>query len=320
MHPLFIPSPSQGVWHLGPFPVRAYALCIIAGIVVAVWLGERRWVERGGRAGDVTEIAVWMVPFGIVGGRIYHVLTTPDPYFGTGGQPWHALYIWQGGLGIWGAIALGGLGAWIGARRHGIPLPPFADALAPGIALAQTLGRFGNYFNQELFGRPTDLPWALHITCANQELPCSGQGYYHPTFLYEVLWDVGVAALVIWADRRFRLGHGRAFAVYVAAYTLGRAWIEALRIDDAHHFLGLRLNDWTSLLVFVGAVTAFALSRRRHPGRETPEELEARRTQIDLTTPSAVVDDGDGDGEPVDATPPTEPATPAATHHREGPA
>jgi prolipoprotein diacylglyceryl transferase len=277
MTPFSIPSPSEGVWHLGPLPLRAYALCIIAGIVVAVWLGERRWVARGGRQGDVTEVATWMVPFGIIGGRIYHVITSPDAYFGTGGHPLHALYIWQGGLGIWGAIALGGVGAWLGCRRRGIPLPAFADALAPGIVLAQAIGRVGNYFNQELYGKPTDLPWGLVIDVAHRPQGSLNQATYHPTFLYELLWDVGVALLVIWADRRFRLGHGRAFALYVAAYTVGRGWIEALRVDPAHELLGLRLNDWTSLLVFLGAVGYFVVSARLRPGRETPEELEARR-------------------------------------------
>jgi prolipoprotein diacylglyceryl transferase len=277
MTPFSIPSPSEGVWHLGPLPLRAYALCIIAGIVVAVWLGERRWVARGGRPGDVTEVATWMVPFGIIGGRIYHVITSPDAYFGDGGQPVHALFIWKGGLGIWGAVALGGVGAWIGCRRRGIPLPAFADALAPGIVLAQAIGRLGNYFNQELFGRATDLPWALAIDPAHRPQGSLGQATYHPTFLYELVWDVGVAALVIWADRRFRLGHGRAFALYVAAYTVGRGWIESLRVDPAHSFLGLRLNDWTSLLVFLGAVVYFVVSARLRPGRETPEELEALR-------------------------------------------
>jgi prolipoprotein diacylglyceryl transferase len=286
MTPFSIPSPAQGVWHLGPVPLRAYALCIIAGIVLAVWLGERRWVARGGRDGDVTEIAAWMVPFGVIGGRIYHVITTPDAYFGSGGRPLHALYIWEGGLGIWGAIAFGGVGAWIGCRRRGIPLPAFADALAPGIALAQAVGRLGNYFNQELFGKPSDLPWAVSIDVAHRPNGYLDQATFHPTFLYELLWNLGVAALVIWADRRFRLGHGRAFALYVAAYTVGRGWIEALRIDPAHGFLGLRLNDWTSLLVFLGAVGYLVVSARRRPGRETPEELEAlRRDHVPDTEP-----------------------------------
>jgi prolipoprotein diacylglyceryl transferase len=269
MFPASIPSPDQGVWHLGPVPLRAYALCIIAGIVVAVWLGERRWVARGGRAGDVIEIATWMVPFGIVGGRIYHVLSSPDAYFGEGGEPVKALYIWEGGLGIWGAIALGGVGAWIGCRQRGIKLPPFADALAPGIVIAQAIGRFGNYFNQELFGRPTDLPWGLEIDAAHRPEGLLDQATYHPTFAYELLWNLGVAALVIWADRRFRLGHGRAFALYVAAYTVGRGCIEALRIDPANEVLGLRLNVWISLLVFLGAVTYIVVSARLRPGRET---------------------------------------------------
>lgn len=271
------PSPSEGVWHLGPLPLRAYALCIIIGIGVALWLGERRWTARGGQRGDVTEIATWMVPFGIIGGRIYHVITSPQAYFGDGGEPVKALYIWEGGLGIWGAITLGGVGAWIGCRRRGIPLPAFADALAPGIVLAQALGRLGNYFNQELFGRPTDLPWAVEIDPAFRPDGFADQATYHPTFLYELLWNVGVAALVIWADRRFRLGHGRAFALYVAAYTVGRFWIEALRIDPANDILGLRLNLWVSVLVLAGAIAYIVVSARRRPGRETPEELEARR-------------------------------------------
>jgi prolipoprotein diacylglyceryl transferase len=268
MNIAFIPSPSQGVWHLGPLPVRAYAFCIIAGVVLAVWLGERRWVARGGRAGDVTEIATWMVPMGILGGRIYHVLTTPQPYFGHGGDPIKALYVWEGGLGIWGAVALGGVGAWIGCRRRGIPLPPFADALAPGIVLAQAVGRFGNYFNQELYGKPTTMWWGLKIDPAHRPDGMEENATYQPTFLFEAIWDVGVAGLVIRADRRFKLGHGRAFALYVAAYTVGRFWIEYLRIDTANHFLGLRLNDWTSIVVFIGAVTYFVLSAQRRPGRE----------------------------------------------------
>lgn len=272
------PSPAEGVWNLGPLPLRAYALFIIVGIGVAIWLGNRRWVARGGRAGDVTEIASWMVPFGIVGGRLYHVITSPQAYFGEGGDPVKALYIWEGGLGIWGAVLLGGVGAWIGCRRRGIPLPPYADALAPGVVLAQAIGRLGNYVNQELYGRATDLPWAVEIDREHRPDDTPEQATYHPTFLYELLWNVGVAGLVIWADRRFRLGHGRAFALYVAAYTVGRAWIEALRIDPANELFGLRLNEWTSLLVFIGAVTYIVVSARRRPGRESPEELRARRT------------------------------------------
>jgi prolipoprotein diacylglyceryl transferase len=199
------------------------------------------------------------------------VLTDPARYFGTGGDPVAVLYVWQGGLGIWGAIALGGVGAWIGCRRYGIKLPPLADALAPGIVIAQAIGRWGNWFNQELFGKPTTLPWALEIPDDTKRPP----GYtqyetFHPTFLYECIWDLGTAGLVLWADRRFRLGHGRAFALYVMAYTAGRGWIEYLRIDtvEANDVFGLRLNVWTSIVVFLGAAVYFVVVGRRHPGRE----------------------------------------------------
>ncbi|MEP6462776.1 MAG: prolipoprotein diacylglyceryl transferase [Frankiaceae bacterium] len=262
-----IPSPDRGVWYLGPLPIRAYAFCIILGVLVAVYLGNRRWVARGGRPGTVADVAVLSVPLGIVGARLYHVATNPELYFGSGRSPIDAVKIWHGGLGIWGGIALGAIGAWIACSRRGISIAAFGDAVAPGIAVAQAIGRLGNYFNQELYGRATDLPWALHITRPESGSP----GYYHPTFLYELLWDLGVAALVLWADRRYRLGGGRAFALYVAAYTLGRLWIEALRVDHANHILGVRLNIWTSALVFLGAVGY--LIAARHRGRETGVEV-----------------------------------------------
>ncbi|MFF3952493.1 prolipoprotein diacylglyceryl transferase [Streptomyces sp. NPDC001890] len=260
----YIPSPSTGVINLGPIPLRGYAFCIIIGVFVAVWFGNKRWVARGGRSGTVADIAVWAVPFGLVGGRLYHVITDYQLYFSEGENWVDAFKIWQGGLGIWGAVALGAVGAWIGCRRRGIPLPAWADALAPGLALAQACGRWGNWFNQELYGKATDVPWALEIS----EGPNRVAGTYHPTFLYESLWCVGAALLVIWADRRFKLGHGRVFALYVAAYCAGRAWIEYMRVDEAHHILGLRLNVWTALIVFVLAVAYFVISAKLRPGRE----------------------------------------------------
>ena len=265
--PLSIPSPSQGVWHLGPFPIRAYALCILAGIVVAVVITDRRWRARGGPPGVVLDIAGWAVPFGIVGGRLYHVVTDPELYFLPGRDPWNALKIWQGGLGIWGAVALGALGAWIGARRAGVSLAMFADAVAPAIPVAQAFGRWGNWFNQELFGTPTTLPWGLRIDVAHRPTGYQQYATFQPTFLYESLWCLAVAGLVLWADRRFNLTRGRAFALYVAAYTVGRGWIEYLRIDTANHILGLRLNDWTSLLIFTSA-TAYLVATRS-PDRGT---------------------------------------------------
>ncbi|MEU0083840.1 prolipoprotein diacylglyceryl transferase [Streptomyces sp. NPDC006274] len=298
----YIPSPSTGVIHLGPLPLRGYAFCIIIGVFVAVWYGNRRWVARGGKAGTVADIAVWAVPFGLVGGRLYHVITDYQLYFSEGENWVDAFKIWEGGLGIWGAIALGAVGAWIGCRRRGIPLPAWADALAPGVAFAQAIGRWGNWFNQELYGRETDLPWALKITeGANRE-----PGLYHPTFLYESLWCIGVALLVIWADRRFKLGHGRAFALYVAAYCAGRGWIEYMRVDDAHHILGLRLNVWTSILVFVLAVTYIVISSRLRPGREEivePAAVESSKREDDDASSSEADEAGTAESEdaPADA-------------------
>ncbi len=302
-----IPSPGQGVWHLGPIPIRAYALCIIAGVVVAVWLGERRWVARGGKPGQVGDIALWAVPFGLVGGRLYHVATDWRLYFGEGRDPVAALYVWQGGLGIWGAIALGGVGAWLACRRYGVKFAPLADALAPGVVIAQALGRWGNWFNQELYGRPTTLPWGLEIDPAHRVDGYAQYATFHPTFLYESLWDLGTAGLVIWADRKFRLGFGRAFALYVMAYTAGRGWIEALRIDTVQEndVFGLRLNVWTSIIVFLLALGYFLVSRRRHPGREEsvlrdgwagadPEAAEEATTAPDTATRDRARDRRDG--------------------------
>jgi prolipoprotein diacylglyceryl transferase len=260
--PASIPSPSSGVLHLGPVPIRAYALCIVAGIVIAVAVGDRRLRARGCRPGVMSEVATWAVPFGLVGARLYHLATNPELYWGKNGQGTvAALEIWHGGLAIWGAIGLGAVGAWIGCRRQGVPFLVFADAAAPGVALAQAVGRWGNYFNQELYGRASGLPWAVHIDAAHSVTGHAGT--FQPTFLYESLWDLGVALLLLYADRRWRLARGQVLALYVAAYTAGRFWIEALRVDTAHRFFGLRVNDWVSVVLFVAAIAFFVL-RGRH--------------------------------------------------------
>lgn len=287
---LSIPSPSQGTWEIGPVPLRAYALCIIAGIMVAIWIGERRWIARGGTAGEVSDLAIWAIPFGLVGARLYHVATDWQKYFGDGQHPIEALYIWRGGLGIWGGIALGALGVVIGARLRGIKLLPVLDAMAPGVLVAQALGRWGNWFNQELYGRPTDLPWGLEINPALDDGVRYQYGddvLFHPTFLYEFLWCLAAFALVIWADRRFRLGHGRVLALYVMAYTVGRFWIERLRIDDVQlsDVGGLRFNEWTSILLFVLATAYFVWAGRKHPGRE--ETVYSRERVTEATSQSA---------------------------------
>ncbi|WBC01383.1 prolipoprotein diacylglyceryl transferase [Micromonospora sp. WMMA1976] len=263
-----MPSPSTAVWQLGPVPIRAYALCIILGIVVACVVTEYRLRRRGVAPGAVLDIAVWAVPAGIIGARIYHVITSPEKYFGAGGEPIKALYIWEGGLGIWGAVAGGAVGAWLAARQLGIPFTVIADALAPGLPLAQAVGRLGNWFNNELYGGRTTLPWGLEVHVMDPDNPGHAlrddagnpvlqPGLYHPTFLYEALWNVGVAALVLFLDRRLRLGRGRAFALYVMGYTAGRFWIELMRTDEANLILGVRLNVWTAALVFLGALAYF---------------------------------------------------------------
>ncbi len=275
MSPLFIPSPSQGVWHLGPVPVRAYALAIILGVVAAVWFGNKRWVARGGRDGEIGDIALWAVPAGLIGARLYHVATDHDLYFGPGGRPIGALEIWHGGLGIWGAIMGGLLGAWLYCRRHDVRIRVLADALAPALLLAQAIGRFGNYFNQELYGRPTTLPWGLRIDPSHwppgRTFPAGT--LFHPTFLYEAVWNLLGLALLVWLDRRFRFGYGRAFAVYVMIYTAGRGWIETLRIDaiELNNVLGLRWGVWMSIILFAGALVYFVVVGRRHRPPDTRE-------------------------------------------------
>ena len=303
----YFPSPSQGVWHLGPLPVRAYALFIIAGIVAALLIGDRRWEARGGERGVIYDIALWTVPFGLIGGRLYHLATDWRTYWGPGGAGLGAaIRIWDGGLGIWGAVALGAVGAWIGCRRHGIPLPAFADALAPGVILAQAIGRLGNYFNQELYGRETTLPWGLEIFYRRDPSgyidPHSLDGIstgqvalvVQPTFLYELIWNVLIFAALIYADRRLTLGHGRLFALYVAGYCVGRFCVELLRDDTATHIAGIRINSFTSTFVFIGAVVYLMAAPK---GREDPESLRGNQ----------YVDEESAEPEPAD-----EPATVAA--------
>ena len=266
-----IPSPSQGSWDLGFFELRGYAIAIILGIIAAIWISEKRWVARGGKPGEISDLALWAVPFGLIGGRLYHVLTDYQLYFGDGRNPITALYVWRGGLGVWGAIALGAVGVVIGAKLRGIKVAPLLDAMAPGVLVAQAIGRWGNWFNQELFGRPTDLPWGLEIDADHRPVDYLDVATYHPTFLYESLWCLLGALFLVWADRRFQLGHGRVVALYVMTYTLGRVWIETLRIDDVQmaDVLGLRLNVWTSIVLFLVAAVYFWVSARRDPGRET---------------------------------------------------
>ena len=269
---LFIPSPGSGVWHLFGVPIRAYALCIIAGIIVGGMIASRRWRARGGTADTLELVIAVAIPCGIVGARLYHVITDYQLYFGPGRDAINALKIWHGGLGIWGAVAGGVLGGYLVARRRQVRFPAMLDAVAPGLAVAQAIGRLGNWFNQELFGRPTTLPWGLEIDAQNRPVGYEDFATFHPTFLYELLWNLGVAGVLVWADRRWRLGHGKVFALYVMLYTAGRFWIEALRIDTVNEIGGFRLNNYTSLIVFVVALVWFIWLVRNRPGREAVVE------------------------------------------------
>ncbi|MGZ5407597.1 MAG: prolipoprotein diacylglyceryl transferase [Aeromicrobium sp.] len=276
----FIPSPSAGVWHLGPLPLRAYAFGIIIGALVAIWLGEKRWVARGGRPGLITDVSMWAIPFGIVGARIYHVITDPQLYFGEGRHPIDALKIWEGGLGIWGAIAFGAVGALIGCRRYSVRFVDVADALAPGILIAQGIGRWGNYFNQELFGRPTTLPWGLEIDPLNRPAGYEQFATFHPTVLYESVWNFAGAALIIWLGNKFRLRDGRVFALYVMVYTAGRCWIELMRIDPANDIGPFRVNVWMSIILFVLA-TAYFVLKKPSVQKEQDEADESASEEVD---------------------------------------
>ncbi len=317
----YFPSPPRGVWHLGSIPIRAYALCIIVGIVTALIIGDRRWAARGGERGVIYDIALWAIPFGLVGGRLYHLITDWRTYFGnTGAGVEAALRIWDGGLGIWGAVALGSVGAWIACRRRGIPLPAFGDAVAPGIVLAQAIGRLGNYFNQELYGRETDVPWGMQVfyrldptgivDVHSLDGVSTGQValVVQPTFLYELIWDVLVFVALIYLDRRFKLGHGRLFALYVAGYCVGRFCVELLRDDPATLIADVRVNSFTSTLVFIGAVVYVILAPK---GREDPEllahtwrsEPEAEEPEPEAEEPEPEAESVEPDAESIESEP-----------------
>ena len=268
-----IPSPSLSSFSVGPLTIHFYALCIITGIAAAIWIGRKRYANLGGNPDDVSEVAIWAVPFGIIGGRIYHVITSPSQYFGANGNPIDALRIWEGGLGIWGAISLGAVGAYLYFRTHKTSLNfrQLLDSLAPGVVVAQAIGRIGNYFNQEVFGKPTELPWGLEIDLANRPNGFESYSTFHPTFLYELLWCLVVAVLLIKLPgflKQITSKQGDVFALYILGYTAGRVWIETLRIDEANLILGLRLNIWVSFIVLITAFAHLIASKRRGNTKE----------------------------------------------------
>ncbi|AJQ90721.1 prolipoprotein diacylglyceryl transferase [Propionibacterium freudenreichii] len=266
MSPLFIPSPPISSFSLGPLTIHFYALCILAGIVVAAVLGNRRLARQGATREQFESMLLWVVVIGIIGARAYHVITDHELYFGPGRHPIDALKIWNGGLGIWGGVAAGALTAWVWCRRNGMRFGVVADALAPAVIFAQALGRLGNWFNQELFGRPTTLPWGLLIDPEHRPVGYEQFATFHPTFLYELIWDVLGGFLLLWLGRRFAMGRGKLFTCYVMYYCLGRFFIEALRIDPANTIGGFRINNYTSAIVFVLATILFIWQLRFRPG------------------------------------------------------
>jgi prolipoprotein diacylglyceryl transferase len=283
MNTLFasIPSPSISYIDLGPVRVHFYALFILIGIAVAIWIANHRLTKRGATSGAAVDIALWAVPFGIIGGRIFHVLTHPNDYFYDGADLLAVFRIWEGGLAIFGGLILGSVGAWIGAKQAGVKFWSFADAVAPGVLIAQAIGRLGNYFNQELFGLPTDLPWGLEIDFSNAAYPKGlpmGQ-IFHPTFAYEMIWSLVGAFVLLYLDRKFELRWGKLFGLYLVWYSVGRIWIESIRIDPSEVILGLRINVWSALAGIAVGLAVFYIQRQRHTGLELSAALEKDSTK-----------------------------------------
>jgi len=266
-----IPSPEISYIDLGPLRLHFYALFILTGIVLAVLLSDYRLHKRGAERGVMLDIALWAVPFGILGGRLFHVITHPRDYFYQGADFLAIFYVWEGGLAIYGALLLGAVGAYLGARQAGIKFWSLADAIAPGLLLAQAIGRWGNYFNQELFGLPTDLPWALEIPSSNPAYPAGFPDgvTFHPTFAYEMLWSLTGVVLLLIIDRRFNMRFGRLFGLYLVVYSAGRAWIEAIRIDPSEIILGLRINIWSAIVGIIIGLTIIIVQHYRHRGIES---------------------------------------------------
>ncbi|MDN6457605.1 MAG: prolipoprotein diacylglyceryl transferase [Yaniella sp.] len=300
-----IPPPPLDGFEIGPVKIHLYALCIILGGTLAFWLGGKRWAARGGKSEQMYDVGLWAVVFGIIGARLYHVITVPDQYFGPNydgtGDLSKIFAIWEGGIAIWGAIGGGALGVWFACRRYGLRMPAMADTIAPGILLAQAVGRWGNYFNQELFGEPSTLPWGLEVEPDHYNFPADvpADTLFHPTFLYESIWNLLGVAILLLIDRRFKLRNGMMLWSYIVWYTLGRIPIESIRLDKAQEWtvLGIeaRTNTWTSVLMFLIAVTLLVYSIvTRH---KTPAE----QAEADKIYRGDYVSEEDAADSPVDS-------------------
>ena len=288
----YIPSPTISQFSIGPATIHIYALCILMGIVLAVWITTTRWKKLGGNFDQVLDITLVSVPAGIIGARLYHIITTPERFFGPDGDWAEMFRIWNGGLGIWGGVLFGALAAWAWCRHKHYPMALLADAIAPGLLVAQAVGRLGNWFNQELYGAPPTLPWGLKLNMEGTAIGHSEQCYdgatcpsgtlFHPTFLYEMIWNLIGAAIIVYIGSKAmkKLKAGSLFAVYIMWYTLGRTWIESLRIDYAHEFLGVRINVWVSMAVFVLGAVSFIVVQQM--GKDTDLLAEKLRTVTEI--------------------------------------
>lgn len=288
----YIPSPTISQFSIGPATIHIYALCILMGIVLAVWITTTRWKKLGGNFDQVLDITLVSVPAGIIGARLYHIITTPERFFGPDGDWAEMFRIWNGGLGIWGGVLFGALAAWAWCRHKHYPMALLADAIAPGLLVAQAVGRLGNWFNQELYGAPTTLPWGLKLNMEGTAIGHSEQCYdgatcpsgtlFHPTFLYEMIWNLIGAAIIVYIGSKAmkKLKAGSLFAVYIMWYTLGRTWIESLRIDYAHEFLGVRINVWVSMAVFMLGAVSFIVVQQM--GKDTDLLAEKLRTVTEI--------------------------------------
>ncbi|WP_233201842.1 prolipoprotein diacylglyceryl transferase [Cryobacterium sp. Y11] len=293
-----IPSPGWSFFDIGPFRIHAYALCILAGIILATIITSRRLSKRGAEPGVVLDIILWAVPLGIVGARIYHVLTHPGDYFFDGADLLRTLYIWEGGNAIFGSLIGGAVGAYIGCRMSGIRFWAFADAVAPALLVAQATGRLGNWFNHELFGLPTTLPWGLEIEPSNVAFPLGlpADTLFHPTFLYEIIWNLLGVAVILYLERKFRLRFGQTLGVYLIWYGLGRSFFESIRIDPSEIYFGIRTNVWAALAAIALGVIIVLVQRRRHPGLEVSPYVPGR----EWIAPNAEVQFDDSDSDDVD--------------------
>ena len=265
-----IPSPSIQFFEVGPLRIHIYALCILLGIALATWITDTRLSRRGAERGVVLDIILWAVPLGIIGARFYHVFTHPADYFYDGADLMRVFYIWEGGNAIFGSLLGGAVGAWIGCKQTGIRFWSFADALAPAMLIAQATGRLGNYFNHELFGQPTTLPWGLEIESTNAAFPAGlPEGtLFHPMFLYEILWNLLGAFVIIVLERKLYLRWGKSFGVYLIWYGLGRSVFETYRLDPSETFMSIRTNVWGALAAIAIGIAIILIQNRRHPGKE----------------------------------------------------